>query len=213
MRSVSTPCYDARRLNPPYPRSVTVTASDANDRIPISEETLADLRRASTATITTQLFSRGLKNLLPQRAAAAQLRPLPVCRRGRHAAQHPDAGGSRHPGGPQKSRSSPAQGDRDGRAGASPGDGLPGRDPGRLRRQHPDHPVAGAGRGGTGQRRRHPRFARDRPEPLPRLRQGTLRQPQSRRPPCRRHQRADRLRRGAPSSPAISSSATRRAWS
>lgn len=39
-----------------------MSASDPNDQIPISEETLADLRHASTATITTQLFSRGLKN-------------------------------------------------------------------------------------------------------------------------------------------------------
>lgn len=39
-----------------------MTTTHPHDPIPISEETLADLRRASTATITTQLFMRGLKN-------------------------------------------------------------------------------------------------------------------------------------------------------
>ncbi len=108
---------------------------------------LAHMKLVSTATLTTQMFKRGLSQCLHAgRPPARPVRRQPGRPR-LHAAQHPRARGSGPGRGLRQSRPSAAQGDRERAAWTRAGDRLPRRHPGRVRRPDPGDPADGARRG------------------------------------------------------------------
>ena len=161
----------------------------------LSDKAREALRHVSTATLTTVLFKRGLRNAYIQGVGPLNPDAPDHGRRGLHAALHPLARGSRRHRRVQGSEPSAARGGRSHPARACAGHGLPRRCFGGLGRKHPDHAHDDPRRGRRRERRRLARFDGDRATALPVLLRRSLGADQPDQAPRRRPQRADRLRR------------------
>ena len=104
---------------------------------PLSEAARAKLLTVSTATLTTQLFKRGLRNTFVQGARPLNPNGAADGRTRLHAALHSGARGPRHARRVRRPHPPAAQGRRGHSARQRAGDGLPRRRERRVGRQHP----------------------------------------------------------------------------